>query len=81
MGKKNKDLCERPHCREKWTYLIKGRDPPHYFGGRKWKIRLCAAHAEPYATEPSERSIVVGASIHVTRRENLSLEETEELGC
>jgi hypothetical protein len=47
----------------------------------KSEIRLCAAHAEPYATEPSERSIVVGASIHVTRSENLSKEELEELGC
>ena len=79
MGKKNRDLCERPHCRERWTHLIKGLDPPHYLGGGRWRIRLCAEHARPYAPDP-EGSVIVGAKTYITLRENASEEELEELG-
>lgn len=40
------DLCERAYCRERWEFLLTWWDP--YFGGRLVKLRVCAAHAEPY---------------------------------
>lgn len=80
MGKKNENLCERPHCREKWTHLVTGLDPPHYFGGRRWTVRLCAEHAKPYNPEP-EGGVTVGAKTWVRLRENVPKEELGELGC
>jgi len=46
MGKKNRDLCERPYCRERWQFRVSGFDSR--FGGRGWTLRVCAYHAEPY---------------------------------
>lgn len=48
MGKKNPTLCERPHCRERWTLLLEITYPPQFFGGRKAKGRFCKAHGEVY---------------------------------
>jgi hypothetical protein len=62
---KNPDLCQRPHCREPWAYLVTGLDP--YFGRRKWTLRVCSAHAEPYLSgEPVDS---VGRRITVRARE------------
>jgi hypothetical protein len=48
VGKKNPTLCERPHCRERWTLLLEITYPPQFFGGRKAKGRFCKAHGEVY---------------------------------
>jgi hypothetical protein len=40
---KNPDLCERPHCRERWTAFVGA-----YRRGRSWTLRVCEDHARVY---------------------------------
>jgi len=60
MGKKNKDLCERSHCRERWTHLVWGLDPERYFGGRKWKVCLCPDSGHGSAHQQRSDQLEIG---------------------
>jgi hypothetical protein len=42
---KNRDLCERPYCRERWTLLVTKYDTRQRRG---WKLRVCTEHGKPY---------------------------------
>lgn len=67
-ARKNPDLCQRPHCRESWAYLVTGRDPRSYFGGRTWKLRVCSRHVEEYGS--GSYTDAVGRRITVTSRQD-----------
>jgi len=54
VGKKNPELCERPHCREHWTFLVEITYLLQFFGGREAKGRFCDDHGKPYLG-PTER--------------------------
>jgi len=64
MGKKNPGLCEKPHCRESWAFLVSGDEKR--FGGKHWRLRVCGSHAEPYQGERD--SVRLGSDFTITPR-------------
>jgi hypothetical protein len=64
MGKKNPDLCERPRCRTRWTWLISGY---RIHWKKHWTVRVCDHHAKLYH-EGHQNSAMTGTMITLTRR-------------
>jgi hypothetical protein len=57
---KNRDLCERPYCRERWTHTVSGFNE-HWKRG--WTLRVCDEHVKEYKVPPSRYHSTVWASV------------------
>lgn len=58
---KNKLLCERKYCKEKWIEILSGYS--NYFGGKGWSIRLCANHAKDYKENQLSRNVETSTAV------------------
>jgi hypothetical protein len=64
--KANPDLCERPYCREPWTWYVSGWN---YRGRKGWTLRVCDDHAAMYRDVAEKPELQVGTSISVQSRQ------------
>src|SRR5262245_54650578 len=53
MGKKNPDLCERSHCRQRWTKTVYGYT--HYFVARIGRL-VFATYMLPITKKPKSNA-------------------------
>ena len=51
---KNPDLCERAHCRQRYTQVVSGWDQRKRRG---WTLHVCEAHVELYRSQPGHFTI------------------------